>query len=62
MPRRRDSDLLAETDPRVSELIARGLISIEGGRITYYLNQTRSYQWADPEEWVRAKVDSVPHR
>ena len=29
MPRQRDSSQLAESDPNVSELIARGLISIE---------------------------------
>ena len=52
----RDSAQLAEGDPNVSELSARGLISIEGARITYSLGQTRSYQWADPEEWVRART------
>ena len=51
-----DSAQLAERDPNVSELIARGLISIEGARITYNLSQTRSYQWTDPEEWVRART------
>ncbi len=56
MPRPRNSARLAENDPHVSELIARGLILIEGGRITYNLNQSRSYQWTDPEEWVRARA------
>ena len=56
MPRQRNKAQLAENDPNVSELIARGLISIEGGRITYNLNQSRSYQWTDPEEWVRART------
>ena len=51
-----DSAQLAESDPNVSELCARGLISIEGARITYSLNQSRSYQWTDPEEWVRART------
>lgn len=52
----RDSAQLAEGDPNVSELCARGLISIEGARITYSLSQSRSYQWTDPEEWVRART------
>ena len=51
-----DSAQLAERDPNVSELCARGLISIEGTRITYNLSQSRSYQWTDPEEWVRART------
>ena len=37
-------------------MIARGLITIEDGRITYHLNQPRTYQWTDPEEWVRART------
>ena len=39
MSRHRDSAQLAEGDPNVSELRARGLISIEGARITYNLNR-----------------------
>lgn len=38
----------------VIESIRRGLISIDGNRVTYRLNQQRSYAWTDPEEWVRA--------
>ena len=56
MPSHHDNAQLAEMDPNVSELRARGLISIEGARITYNLNQSRSYQWTDPEEWVRART------
>ena len=56
MPRQRNGAQLAESDPNVTELIARGLISIEGPRITYNLNQSTSYQWTDPEEWVRART------
>ena len=51
-----DSAQPAESDPNVAELIARELITIEDGRITYNLNQSRSYQWTDPEEWVRART------
>ena len=47
---------LAENDSNVVELRARGLLSIEEGRITYNLHQAKTYQWTDPEEWVRAKT------
>ncbi len=56
MPSHHDSAQLAERDPNVAELRARGQVSIEGGRITYNLSQSRSYQWTDPEEWVRART------
>ena len=56
MPQPRNRAQLAENDPNVKELIARGLISIEGARITYNLNQSKSYPWTDPEEWVRART------
>lgn len=38
----------------VAEAIRRGFIAIDGDRVTYRLNQQRSYSWTDPEEWVRA--------
>jgi type I restriction enzyme M protein len=38
----------------VIEAIRRGVISIDATRVTYRLNQQRSYSWTDPEEWVRA--------
>lgn len=38
----------------VAEAIRRGIITIDGGRVTYRLNQQRSYSWTDPEEWIRA--------
>ena len=56
MPRHKISAQSAENDPNVLELRARGLLSIESGRVTYNINQARSYQWSDPEEWVRAKT------
>ena len=37
----------------VRECMARGFIHIEGERVSYALNQRRSYSWSDPEEWVR---------
>ena len=56
MPRRRDSAQLAISDSNVAELSARGVIAFDETRVTYSLNQSRSYQWADPEEWVRART------
>ena len=51
-----DSAELVQSDPHVAELRARGVISIEDGRVTYNLNQRRSYQWTGrAEEWVRAR-------
>lgn len=38
----------------VAEAIRRGVITITDNRVTYRLNQQRSYDWTDPEEWVRA--------
>ncbi len=56
MPVSRDSAELAELDGNVNELRARSLIEIDGARITYNLNQKRSYSWTDPEEWIRART------
>lgn len=41
-------------DETVNEAVRRGVITIADNRITYRLNQQRSYDWTDPEEWVRA--------
>ena len=54
MPVRRVEEALA--DPNVIEAIRRGVIAIEGPRITYNLFQQKTYDWADPEEWVRART------
>jgi type I restriction enzyme M protein len=43
----------AETHEHVVEAGRRGFIEIKPGRVTYHLNQKRSYEWGDPEEWVR---------
>ncbi|MGE3703450.1 MAG: N-6 DNA methylase [Hyphomicrobiaceae bacterium] len=32
------------------------MIEVAENRITYHLNQKRSYQWNDPEEWVRCRT------
>lgn len=51
MPLRTAEDVLAI--PSVAEAGSRGIIRIAGNRVTYALNQERSYDWTDPEEWVR---------
>lgn len=38
----------------VLEAVQRGVITISDNRVTYRLNQQKSYDWTDPEEWVRA--------
>ncbi len=38
----------------VAEGIRRGLIAITDDRVSYRLNQQRTYEWRNPEEWVRA--------
>ena len=38
----------------ISEAILRGVITVTDSRVTYKLNQTKNYDWSDPEEWVRA--------
>ncbi len=51
-----DSPESTLADPYVIEAVARGFIEIKGGRVHYGLNQKRSYDWSDPEEWVRAQA------
>ena len=38
----------------LAEAVRRKIIKIDNDRITYFLNQERTYDWTDPEEWVRA--------
>jgi type I restriction enzyme M protein len=44
----------ATTNPFLAEAIRRKIVKIDGNRVTYTLNREHSYDWADPEEWVRA--------
>lgn len=44
-----------ENDPLILAAIQRGLMEIDGGKVTYSLHQRKAYNWADPEEWVRAR-------
>jgi type I restriction enzyme M protein len=52
LPVRSAEDALAH--PCVIEAIRRRIIKIDGSRITYTLNHEKTYDWSDPEEWVRA--------
>ena len=45
-----------ENDPLILNAIQRNLIEIHGDRITYNIHQKKTYNWADPEEWVRART------
>src|ERR1700722_6384061 len=51
-----DSSSLALEDENIIKAIERGFIEIAQGRISYNLKQKKSYQWSDPEEWVRART------
>lgn len=44
---------IAVQNENVAECIARGVIEISNGKVTYHLNHKKSYVWSDPEEWVR---------
>jgi type I restriction enzyme M protein len=41
--------------PSVKECIERGFILVSNDKITYQLNQKRTYNWSDPEEWIRCR-------
>jgi len=43
-------------DPNVTEAMKRGIIEVKDGRVTYSLGAKKTYDWSDPEEWVRAKT------
>lgn len=47
-------DALNETF--VIEAVKRGIIEVKGSRVTYNLGVKKSYDWSDPEEWVRART------
>lgn len=42
-----------EASEVVQEAMRRGLIELRNGRVYYALATRRSYDWADPEEWIR---------
>lgn len=46
----------AINDSNVIKTIERGIIEINKGRVTYNLNQKKSYSWSDPEEWIRCRT------
>ncbi|HEX8707338.1 MAG TPA: N-6 DNA methylase [Pyrinomonadaceae bacterium] len=43
-------------DEYVVEAVKRGIIEIKDNKVTYSLHQKKSYQWSDPEEWVRCRT------
>lgn len=43
-----------ENDPLIIEAVRRNLFEINKDKISYNLNQKKTYNWNDPEEWVRA--------
>lgn len=59
-----------ESNENVVRAVGRRIVEIKNDRITYYLNHTRSYDWRDPEEWVRCATIAMlvlekeypPHR
>ncbi len=51
-----DSRELALEDENVAKAIERGFIEVSKDRIIYNLKQKKTYQWSDPEEWVRART------
>ena len=44
----------AESNDLIIKAISRGIVEIKSNRITYNIKQKKSYDWTDPEEWVRA--------
>jgi len=48
------TQILAVNNPLIQSALNRQLLLIDGNRITYKINQQKSYDWTDPEEWVRA--------
>ena len=49
-----DSAEEAIAQPEMVEAVQRGIVSITETRVTYQIHAQRTYDWADPEEWVRA--------
>jgi type I restriction enzyme M protein len=52
VPIRSPEDAIAQA--QVVEAIRRGIITITERRIKYALSREQTYNWDDPEEWVRA--------
>ena len=45
-----------ENDPLILNAIQRNIIEIHNDRITYNIHYKKTYNWTDPEEWVRART------
>ena len=48
----------AESHDLIKDAVQRGFIAFKGSKVTYHLNQKKTYNWNDPEEWVRAFIIS----
>ena len=53
---KRDSPEVAVEDEFVSEAMGRGVISVNEMQVSYQLRSKKTYDWGDPEEWVRART------
>jgi len=51
-----DSPENALSESTVTEATKRGIIEISDDRVTYNLGVKKSYDWTDPEEWVRIRT------
>jgi type I restriction enzyme M protein len=56
MPPRTDTATDALADAQVIETVKRGIVEIKGDQITYNLGTKKTYNWTDPEEWVRPRT------
>jgi len=51
-----DTAEAALRDPHLIEAIARNVVGIEGQSVTYHIGSSKTYDWGNPEEWVRART------
>jgi len=52
----KDTPEKALADENVVEAMKRGFIEKKNGEVTYNLAAKKTYNWSDPEEWVRARI------
>jgi len=51
-----DTAEAARRDPHLIEAIARNVVGIEGQSVIYRIGSLKTYDWGNPEEWVRART------
>jgi type I restriction enzyme M protein len=56
MARQRDTRHEAEQDDLIAAALQRGILEIKDDRVTYNFPTKKSYDWNNPEEWVRART------